>query len=132
MLGVNKMIQGDIWNYEQHQFDTLLMLMNGIGIVGKLKQLIPYLVHLKTLLNPGGQILLDSSDLTYLNPHFSTQPELGEIGYQYEYKGIRGPWFNWLYVGEQTLMEHAEHAGFTTEILLKNNEDQYLACLTPN
>ena len=107
-----------------------MMLMNGIGIEGKLKQLKPFLLHLKTLLKPDGQILFDSSDLTYLNPEFNAHPELGEIAYQYEYAGNKGDWFNWLFVGEETLLKYAQEAGFKTEIVFRNNDDQYLAKLT--
>ena len=130
LLGVRKVIQGDIWKYKSSSFDTLLLLMNGIGIVGKLKKLTPFFEHLKTILNPGGQIILDSSDLTYLHPGFKSNPQLGEIAYQSEYEGAKGPWFSWLYVGKEALAKHASNAGFSTEILLETEDDQYLARLT--
>lgn len=129
-LGVKKIVNQDIWQYQAQKFDTLLMLMNGIGIVGELKQLGPFLLHLKTLLKPDGQILFDSSDLTYLHPDFKSNPSLGEILYQYEYKGNKSDWFNWLFVGEEILHEYAHRAGFKVEIVLRNDDDQYLAKLT--
>ena len=130
LLGVKQVVQGDIWEYGSTTFDTLLLLMNGIGIVEKLNKLTLFLLHLKKLLNTEGQILLDSSDLTYLYPKIKSFPRLGEISYQYEYKGQLGPWFNWLYIDKENLRKHALEAGFNTRILLDTEEDQYLAQLT--
>ncbi|MEM7109749.1 MAG: class I SAM-dependent methyltransferase [Bacteroidota bacterium] len=130
LLGVQQIVQGDIWSYNDMRYDTLLLLMNGIGIVEKFNRLLPFLSHLRRLLKDGGQILLDSSDLTYLHPDFSSNPKLGEVSYQYEYDGLKGNWFNWLYVDPNTLRETASKVGFTTDILLVNEEDQFLARLT--
>ncbi len=129
-LGVLHVINGDIWKFQGQTFDTLLMLMNGIGIVRKLRKLRPFLEHLRTLLNPGGQIILDSSDLTYLHTAVRENPELGEIGYQYEYKGNKGPWFNWLYIDENTLKSMAQDLGFKVRIPYRSHDDHYLAVLT--
>ena len=52
--------------FDEHftgQFDTILMLMNGSGIIGKLKNMPDFCLRMKQLLAPGGCILLDSSDL---------------------------------------------------------------------
>jgi hypothetical protein len=55
----------DVMTLENETYDTILLLMNGAGMCGKLK--IPnFLIKLKSLLNPGGQILLDSSDIIYM------------------------------------------------------------------
>ena len=47
-------------------FDTILLLMNGTGIAGKIEHLPTLFNRLKALLNKGGQILIDSSDLKYI------------------------------------------------------------------
>ena len=51
---------------ETETFDTILLLMNGTGIFEELIQVSKYLKHLKSLLNPDGQILIDSSDIKYM------------------------------------------------------------------
>lgn len=51
---------------ETENFDTILLLMNGTGIFEELIQVSKYLKHLKSLLNPNGQILMDSSDIKYM------------------------------------------------------------------
>jgi hypothetical protein len=51
---------------ENETYDTILLLMNGAGMCGKLKKYSKFPYKLKSLLNPGGQILLDSSDIIYM------------------------------------------------------------------
>ena len=48
------------------KFDTILMLMNGSGIVGRLENMPLFFERMREMLNPGGVILMDSSDLKYL------------------------------------------------------------------
>ena len=48
------------------KFDTVLMLMNGTGIIGNLDNMPVFFERMKQLLKPGGSILIDSSDLRYL------------------------------------------------------------------
>ena len=48
------------------KFDTILMLMNGIGIVGTLSRLPAFFMQVDRLLAPGGQLLCDSSDICYI------------------------------------------------------------------
>ncbi len=64
--GIQNTVQANIHAYSGTQFDTLLLLMNGIGIAGKISKLGNFLEHLKTLLKPGGQILADSTDILYI------------------------------------------------------------------
>ena len=62
-LGVKDARVGDFFDLKGEQWDTILLLMNGIGFVGNLDGLDRFLAHCKLLLKPGGQILFDSSDL---------------------------------------------------------------------
>lgn len=130
--GVKKAFEADIYTYYPGKFDTLLLLMNGIGLAGTLDGLKTLLTHFKSLLNPGGQILFDSSDINYL--YEGTLPQnkyYGEIAYQYQYKHLQTDWFKWLYIDEQTLTLIANEVGFDVNILVEDDYDQYLACLTP-
>ena len=47
-------------------YDTILMLMNGTGIIGNLDNIQTFFSRIKQLLKPGGSLLIDSSDLSYL------------------------------------------------------------------
>jgi 2-polyprenyl-3-methyl-5-hydroxy-6-metoxy-1,4-benzoquinol methylase len=48
----------------ENKFDTILLLMNGTGILEH-KKTTPF-YKTKSLLNPDGQILIDSSDIIYM------------------------------------------------------------------
>jgi SAM-dependent methyltransferase len=130
--GVAKAIEADIFAYSETRYDTLLLLMNGIGLAGTLDNLTVFLDHAKSLLKPGGQLLFDSSDIAYLYEEELADSEsyYGELWYQYEYKNQKTEWFKWLYVDQQTLTDIAGKDGWVVEILLVDEYNQYLARLT--
>lgn len=130
--GVLDTVESDIFFFKSKKYDTLLLLMNGIGIVGTVKKLEKFLDHAKTLLNPDGQILLDSSDITYLYEDIA-RPEdkyFGELRYRYEYKGKVGEWFDWLYIDQKLLEEIANKKGFDFQVIFEDDDDHYLARLS--
>lgn len=129
--GVKKAFEADIFTYHPGKFDTLLLLMNGVGLAGDLDGLRALLVHFKSLLNPAGQILFDSSDINYLYEGNLPQDKYyGEIAYQYQYKQLKTEWFKWLYIDEQTLVIIANEVGFDVDVLVEDEYDQYLVRLT--
>ncbi|RVT98040.1 methyltransferase domain-containing protein [Mucilaginibacter limnophilus] len=128
--GVSNIIETDIFKYNSQQYDTLLLLMNGIGLTGSLRNLRAFLRHAKTLLNKGGQLLFDSSDVTYLYEDGLPKDRYhGEIWYEYEYQRQKSGWFSWLYIDKQTLLKIAGEEGWTTEVLLEDELGQYLVRL---
>ena len=131
LRGVEKIVKQDIFTFEAERFDTLLLLMNGIGLTGNLHTLEKLLQHVKKLLRPGGQLIFDSSDVAYLYDGKIPPIEnyYGEILYRYEYKKQKTEWFNWLYVDKKKLTETAGKEGWETEILFEDEFDQYLARL---
>lgn len=129
--GVQNILCGNIQNLQLEKYDTLLMLMNGIGVFGKLKGFSGFLERAKGLINEGGQLLFDSSDITYAyeDTVLPTANYFGEVSYQYEYKGNKGEWFDWLFIDQATLISTAYQAGWTCEVLYVDENDQYLARL---
>jgi SAM-dependent methyltransferase len=130
--GITQTMNMDVFALRELRFDTLLLLMNGVGLTGTLQGLKRFLKHVKSILQPGGQLLFDSSDVAYLYKG-KTPPKdryYGEIDFQYEYKKQRTDWFSWLYVDSSTLKQLAREEGWQTEILLEDEFDQYLARLT--
>lgn len=118
-------------------FDTILMLMNGSGIIGKLEHLPDFFQRMKLLLRPGGCILMDSSDLRYLfeEEDGSIVIDLagdyyGEVDFQMQYKDIKGDSFDWLYIDFQTLSLYAAENGFKAELIKKGSHYDYLAKLS--
>lgn len=118
-------------------FDTLLMLMNGTGIVGRLKRMPDFFLRLRQLLAPGGQVLIDSSDLKYLYENEDGSydidpagPYYGEVDFQMQYRKIRGSKFDWLYVDFATLRLLAEANGFHCDLIAEGDHYDYLASIT--
>ncbi len=118
------------------QFDTLLMLMNGIGIVGKLKNMPDFFQRIRALLKTDGQLLLDSSDLKYLYENEDGTYDIdplgsyyGEVDYQMVYRNVKGASFNWLYIDYDTLSLLAKNNGFLCEKIAEGEHYDYLARL---
>lgn len=135
--GVKDARQVNVFKHKGEKYDTVLMLMNGIGIVGTLEGLNLFLLHLKSLLKPGGQVLLESSDIIYLftDEDGSVLIDLnddyyGQLSYQLEYQGVKGEEFSWLFIDALLLQDYAAAAGFSCEILYEDEDDRYLARLT--
>ena len=121
--GVKNVFLQDIHTLKGHKYDTILLLMNGAGIAQTLPGLRILLLHLKTLLNPGGKILADSSDLLYLftDENGETWVDIaadtyyGQMQYQLTYKSIKGKPFSWLFVDAETFCDYAGFCGFTVK-----------------
>ena len=119
-------------------YDTILLLMNGLGLAGTLTGLDKFLAHARTLLAPGGQILATSSDVRYLYEDeegalvFNLNgPYYGEVEYSLSYKKQKGNSFPWLFVDAALLTDAAEGAGYTADFLGEDEDEQYLVRLIP-
>ena len=120
-----------------HKFDTILLLMNGTGIFGTLKNTAQYLQKLKNLLKPGGQILIDSSDIIYMFDadedgayEIPANGYYGELQFTVSYKGEKEDSFPWLYLDYNTLQNAAFANGLQCELILEGEHYDYLARLT--
>jgi hypothetical protein len=127
--GVYNIINEDFRNYHQDKFDTITMVMNGIGIVGSLNGLTTSLKKFKTMLNPGGQLLFDTTDISYLDRKTTLGEYFGEVSFQFEYKGIKGEWFNWLYLDIATLKSICKSSGWKMQIIYQDEEDHFVVKL---
>jgi SAM-dependent methyltransferase len=129
--GVQKAIAGDIFRYSKGQYNTLLLLMNGIGLVGNIDGLRKFLQHIRPLLLPGGQLLFDSSDVAYMyeDEAMPADQYYGEITCRYGYKRRKTGWFSWLYIDFGTLRKIAAEEGWKAELLFEDDDDQYLVRL---
>jgi len=134
--GVKKVLEQDFFTLDG-QYDTILMLMNGIGIVGTLERLPEFFKQLDKILAPGGQLLCDSSDISYV---FETDdgiielPEemtyYGEHSFQMQYKDTIGEPFDWLYIDADTLRKVANDNGYTAQVVAEGEHYDYLARIT--
>mgnify|MGYP002672241508 CR=1 FL=1 len=121
----------------QGKYDTLLLLMNGTGIAGKLSQLPALLNRLKELLSEEGQILIDSSDLKYIYENEDgsmdidlNAPYYGEVDYQMQYRDIKGEPFDWLYTDPMLLASVSKQCRLQCQIMEQGEHYDYLAKLT--
>jgi SAM-dependent methyltransferase len=121
----------------KQKFDTILLLMNGTGIFGTLAETSKYLQKLKSLLNPNGQILIDSSDIIYMFDKEADGSYLvpaegyyGELTFTISYKGETEVSFPWLYLDYNTLQNAAQANGLQCELILEGEHFDYLARLT--
>ena len=120
-------------------YDTILLLMNGLGLAGTLEGLDKFLAHARTLLAPGGQILATSSDVRYLYEdedgallHQPQRPVLRRSGILASAtRGQTGEPFPWLFVDAALLNDAAETAGYSADFLGEDENDQYLVRLMP-
>ncbi len=137
--GVNKVQQADFFRFAGQKFDTLLFLMNGIGMCGTLDKLSEFFEQCQILLNPGGQVLLDSSDILFMFEEEDGSVNInlnsnyyGEVEYRFAYKSETGPWFSWLFIDFDLLQEKASNHGFHCEMVFEGPHYDYLARLTRN
>ena len=146
--GVKKVFEQDFFTLEGQQYDTILMLMNGIGIVGTLERMPEFFKQLNKILAPGGQVLCDSSDINYVfeNERLRVGDETsgmdgiielpddmyyyGEQSFQMQYKDTIGEPFPWLYIDADTLKQVAEENGYVAEVITEGEHYDYLARIT--
>ncbi|MEM7660425.1 MAG: class I SAM-dependent methyltransferase [Bacteroidota bacterium] len=133
--GVKRTLLQDLWAFPPEPFDTLLLMMNGIGFVGNLLGLNRFLQQAKQWLAPGGQILLDSSDVRYFyeqdGEYFLPEDQYyGIIQYRMHWKDCYGPCFDWLYIEPQRLQKHAKMFGYQYNLLATGPHFEYLAQLS--
>jgi methylase of polypeptide subunit release factors len=128
----------DFYKVKEH-YDTVLILMNGSGIAGTITNLPHFLNHAKSLLNEGGQILLDSSDIKYLYEEEDGSMWLdlnsayyGEVTYQMKFRDLITEPFDWLFVDYNKLNDIATKCGLTCELVEQGEHYDYLARLTIN
>jgi SAM-dependent methyltransferase len=122
---------------ESEKFDTVLLLMNGTGIFQELVDVSKYLTHLKSLLNPNGQILIDSSDIKYMYEDEDggfwmdmNATYYGELDYFLSYKGDQEDPMKWLYLDFEKLQLACETVGLKCELVAEGDHFDYLAQLS--
>lgn len=137
LRGLNDVRVQNILDLENESFDTILLLMNGTGIFRTLLATSNYLQKLKSLLNPNGQILIDSSDIIYMFDEDADGSYLvpadgyyGELTFTISYKNETEESFPWLYLDYNTLQNAAQSNGFECELIIDGEHFDYLARLT--
>lgn len=137
--GVEDVECADIFNFRRGKYDTLLLLLHGIGMVGDIAGLDRFLDHAHTLISQRGILLFDSLDvrcsddpanLAYQERNRMQGRYRGEIRFQFEYKSLRGPTVHWLQVDPDTLKDRAQTSGWSSTVVLREPMGDYLAKLS--
>lgn len=120
------------------RFDTILLLMNGAGMMQRMENMPMFFARLRQLLTPGGKVLMDSTDLVYLYENGEGGYDIpiggdyyGQVDFEMHYRGTSGGSFDWLYIDFATLQAQAEAQGFSCEKVVDGPHYDYLALLRP-
>lgn len=137
LRGLNNARVQNLLDIHNEKFDTILLLMNGTGIFGTLSQTSLYLQKLKSLLNPNGQILIDSSDIIYMfdeeedgSKWIPADGYYGELTFTVSYKNQTEEPFPWLYLDYNTLQNAAHANGLNCKLIIEGEHFDYLAKLS--
>lgn len=136
--GVRDARCGDLEGLAHERFDTILLLMHGVGLVGTLEGLAHFLDRALRLLGDEGQIVFDSADLGQVMPERYEEALRdwragglypGEVEYRLSYRDFEGQPYPWLFVDPVTLAERAQAVGLRTEVVARGSRGSYLARL---
>jgi SAM-dependent methyltransferase len=132
-LGLNKVRNENALNYRGEKFDTILMMMNGIGIVENLNGLRKFFKFLPSLLKPGGKLLFDSTNLIYLFTEDDgsvwidlNENYYGEVTFKMEFGNYISPEFGWLYVDYDIVASISQELGYKSELIFEAENFHYL------
>ena len=136
--GLSKVVCADFFQYREGVFDSLLLMMNGIGIAGSLKGVENLLDNLPNWLSRGGRLIFDSSDLSYLyqdrkgrdlSRYDFGMPYFGEIQFRFGYRSYLGNWFTWVYVDYSKMKTLASERGYSIDKVYEAENKHYLATI---
>jgi SAM-dependent methyltransferase len=139
LRGIKKVRHINLLDLNDEKYDTVLLLMNGIGICGRIDRLPDFFKKLRSLINNDGQILLDSSDIIYMFDEDEDGGKwippgmsyYGELTFNISYKGESEDPFDWLYLDYNTLQTAAADNGLNCELVFEGEHYDFLARLTP-
>lgn len=126
----------DFFETPAEKFDTVLLLMNGLGIAKNLSSLEGFLLHAQSYLTENGKIICDSTNVQYLYEDDEGAIWLdlaseyhGNFKFKMKFREVETEWFDWLYVDYATLLEKASNVGLNVQLLFED-EEHYLVALS--
>ena len=137
--GVTDARRGGFDAVRGERFDSVLMLMHGLGIAGTLRGLGDLLERLPGILAPGGSLICDSADLAavlrlespeLLEELAHRERYLGEVEFSLRFGELRGSPYPWLFIDPDALETMADAAGFGIEIAARGERGSFTAELT--
>jgi SAM-dependent methyltransferase len=129
---------GNLGAVAGERFDTVLMLMHGLGIVGDLRGLGELLQGLERHLAPEARVVCDSADLGavleseapgVVDDLVGGDRYIGEVEFRLRYRALEGEPYPWLFVDPDALAIIGSSAGFSVEIAATGARGAFLAVL---
>lgn len=129
--GVEKVVNEDWRNLSLKNFDTVLVLMNGMGLAESPAELKLMFKKLKSFLSKNGSILIDSTDVTYAKADWPMRDSeyFGKVHFELKYKG-KTQCFPWLFVDFDTALKTAKSVKLNVEVLEKARNGHFLLRLS--
>lgn len=111
--GVENIVLADFFEFNSaEKYETILFMMNGIGIGGNFETFKACISKCESLLNKGGQILFDSTDIAFCYEDEDGSVLLplnieyhGFVQFRLTYKKETDDWFDWAYYSADKIME---------------------------
>ncbi len=132
---LKNVICSDIFSFRGEKFDTILLLMNGFGIAGNEQRLPFFIQHIKSLLNPGGAIVGESTDILYTIENQARSHSIdiskryyGEVEFKLQYNDQLSE-FPWIYADENLLETISNQCGLKFTMLDRGDRYNYLCKL---
>jgi SAM-dependent methyltransferase len=129
--GVEKVINEDWRNLSLKNFDTVLVLMNGMGLAESPAELKIMFRKLKGFLSKSGSILIDSTDVTYAKADWPMLDSeyFGKVQFELKYKG-KTQCFPWLFIDFETAIQTAKSIRLHVEVLERARNGHFLLRLS--
>lgn len=112
-------------NDSKPEYDTILLLMNGLGIGGSYNFFEYDIEKIMRWLKPGGQLIADSSDLVFLNIEENPNKYYGELEFKLQYKNYKTKSFNWLYIDFENAKSKLATKNIAMEMLVYDEENNH-------
>lgn len=129
--GVRNVVQEDFYDWEpKTRFDTILLMMNGFGMCERSHKAVDFLERLGGLLEPGGQIIGDSTDISYMEETWEKKAEsyVGDVRFELMWREYTQR-FDWVYFDEGFLLKAGSSAGLKTNVLSRGASQNFLVQL---
>lgn len=139
--GISDVRQGDIYTSDLDTYDTVLLLMNGIGLAGDLDGLEKLFERFRHILTPGGRVVFDAASLDAtinhdgfddLGDHAIGRPTMGEVFFRLTFENLQGSWYPWLFPTPRMVGEAARSSGFDFAVIGRGARGTYLGELEKN
>ncbi|NVK26771.1 MAG: class I SAM-dependent methyltransferase [Flavobacteriia bacterium] len=130
--GVKTAKCADWQEFKDSYYDTVLLLMNGIGLAGTMDGLKDFTAKWDEWLNPDGQVIFESTDIAYIykfpegSDLLELEPYYGEQTYRMTYDGTE-VLFPWLFADAKSLQSELQKLGWSMDILYDDGQGSFLA-----